>query len=68
MTARRPLVQDAGFPKELPSGDTILGVPAKIPVLLNGGTGTYINLSVTSTLPLLLNTGSTYNLPVTVNG
>lgn len=42
--------------------------PTKVPVLLNGGISAFINLSVNSTLPLLLNGGTTYNLPVTMNG
>lgn len=68
MANRRPLVTSGGKIRQLPAGDTLLGVPAKIPVLLNDAIGTYINLAADSTLPILLNTGSTYNLPVTVNG
>jgi hypothetical protein len=68
MAARRPVVVVTGKFRQLPAGDTLLGVPAKVMVILNGGTTSFINLSVNSTLPLLLNGGTSYNLPVTVNG
>lgn len=68
MAARRPLVSNGGNLQELPSGDTLFGVPLKIPVLLNQDTQGYIPLNADSSLPLLLNSGTTINLPVTVNG
>lgn len=68
MATRRPVCVVSGKERQLPTGDTLLGVPTKIPVLLNTASLSYINLSANSTLPLLLNTGSTYNLPVIVNG
>lgn len=42
--------------------------PTKVPVLLNGGIGAFINVSANSTLALTMNSGTTYNLPVTING
>lgn len=68
MAQRRPVCVVSGKERQLPAGDTLAGVPAKVMVILNGGTTSFINLSVNSTLPLLLNGGTTYNLPVTVNG
>lgn len=42
--------------------------PTKVPVLLNGGIGAFINVSANSTLALTMNNGTTYNLPVILNG
>lgn len=42
--------------------------PTKVSVLLNGGISAFVNLSSNSTLALTMNNGTTYNLPVTVNG
>jgi len=42
--------------------------PTKVSVLLNGGISAFINLSANSTLALTMSNGTTYNLPVTING
>lgn len=42
--------------------------PTKVSALLNGGISAFINLSANSTLALTMSNGTTYNLPVTVNG
>lgn len=64
MAARRPIVLVNGRKKELPTADTLVGVPLRLPV----GTATgvvYLALSSTYTLAIGLQAGGTFNVQAT---
>lgn len=47
MAVRRPLVRSGGADKQLPAGDTLLGLPLYAPAYLQGGT--LLKIQLTST-------------------
>lgn len=67
MASRRPLVNEGGYHRELPAGDSLLGVPVSVPVLLNSGSLTRIAVTSNNTLPVLLSTGASSSIPVVIN-
>ncbi len=64
MAARRPLVLVNGRKKELPTADTLIGVPLKLPVGTAAGV-VYLALSTTYTLTIGLRAGGTFNVQAT---
>lgn len=69
MTARRPVVIVSGKNRQLPVGDTLLGVPVYLPVYLQSGSMLNIPInSSTTTLSVNLQTGGSLNVGVAING
>lgn len=67
MAARKPLVLDAGNRvAELPSGDTVTGVPVFLRVGLRTGTVVSIPLSTSYTLTIGLRAGGTVAVQATL--
>ncbi len=64
MAARRPLVLVNGRKKELPTADTLIGVPLKLPVGTAAGV-VYLALSTNYTLTIGLRAGGTFNVQAT---
>lgn len=64
MAARRPLVLVNGRKKELPTADTLIGVPLKLPVGTAAGV-VYLPLSSTYMLAVGLRAGGTFNVQAT---
>lgn len=64
MANRRPLTVINGRIKELPTTDTVIGVPLKLPVGTAAGV-VYLPLSSTYTLTIGLRTGGTFNVQAT---
>lgn len=64
MANRRPLTVINGRIKELPTTDTVIGVPLKLPVGTAAGV-VYLPLSSTYTLTIGLRAGGTFNVQAT---
>lgn len=64
MAARRPIVLVNGRQKELPTADTLIGVPLKLPVGTAAGV-VYLALSTNYTLTIGLRAGGTFNVQAT---
>jgi hypothetical protein len=64
MASRRPIVLVNGRKKELPTADTLIGVPLKLPVGTAAGV-VYLPLSSTYTLTIGLRAGGTFNVQAT---
>lgn len=64
MAARRPIVLVNGRKKELPTADTLVGVPLKLPIGTAAGV-VYLPLSSTYTLTIGLRAGGTFNVQAT---
>ncbi|BAO58557.1 hypothetical protein [Pseudomonas phage KPP25] len=68
MAARRPLVHGSGFPRELPAGDTLLGVPLGVLVYMRAGGTLRVSLNNNQMLPVALAAGGSLSVPVVTNG
>ncbi len=68
MAARKPLVHGSGFPRELPDGDTLLGVPLGVLVYMRAGGTLRVALNTNQMLPVALAAGGSLNIPVVTNG
>lgn len=64
MANRRPLTVVNGRIKELPTTDTVIGVPLKLPVGAAAGV-VYLPLSSTYTLTIGLRAGGTFTVQAT---
>lgn len=64
MAARRPIVLVNGRKKELPTADTLIGVPLRLPVGTAAGV-VYLPLSSTYMLAVGLRAGGTFNVQAT---
>ena len=64
MAARRPIVLVNGRKKELPTADTLVGVPLRLPIGTVAGV-VYLPLSSTYTLAIGLRAGGTFNVQAT---
>lgn len=64
MAARRPIVLVNGRQKELPTADTLVGVPLRLPIGTAAGV-VYLPLSSTYTLTIGLRAGGTFNVQAT---
>lgn len=66
MAARRPLVLDeSNRTRELPTGDTLAGVPFYLPVGLRTGATVRLPLSTTYRLTVGLRVGGTFDVQAT---
>ena len=68
MTARRPPVRAAGRVRQLPPGDTLLGVPVYLPAYQAGGAMLRLALNINYSLPVALAGGGSLNVQVVLNG
>lgn len=64
MATRRPIVLVNGRKKELPTADTLIGVPLRLPVGTAAGV-VYLPLSSTYMLAVGLRAGGTFNVQAT---
>ncbi|MFE3969036.1 hypothetical protein [Stenotrophomonas sp. YIM B13575] len=66
MAARRPLVLDeSNRTRELPTGDTLAGVPLYLPVGLRTGVTVFLPLSTAYMLTIGLRAGGTFDVQAT---
>lgn len=66
MTARRAVVISPTNPSafaELPIGDSLLGIPVKVPYVLTSGTLSYIQLTSNYAIPYITTSGSSTSIP-----
>jgi hypothetical protein len=69
MTARRPIVSVDGERQQLPVGDSLLGVPAYMPVTQYGGAMLKLALNLSSmTVAVGTYGGGSLSVPVAING
>lgn len=67
MAARRPIVTIAGRLKELPTADTLIGVPVFLRIGLQNGTAVALPLSTSYTLTIGLQAGGTATIQATLS-
>lgn len=68
MAARRPLIQDGGKSKQLPPGDTLLGLPLFVPVAKRSGQVLKLSLSATYAFLVQMRAGGSLSVQVALNG
>lgn len=68
MAARRPIVSAGGRRQQLPAGDTLLGVPAYLPVHQQSGAMLRVGLDLDYGLPVTLAAGGSLTVQVAING
>lgn len=68
MAARRPIVRDGGGDKQLPAGDTLLGVPSYLPAYQADGTLLRLSLNLDYTLTAYTAAGVGLTIQVVLNG
>lgn len=68
MAARRPIVSDGGRRKQLPAGDTLLGVPAYLPAYTQGGALLKLALNLDYSLTAYNQAGTGLSIQVVING
>jgi len=68
MAVRRPIVSIDGRRRQLPDGDTLLGVPAYMPAYQSGGAMLRLALNLDYSLPVALAGGGALNVQVVLNG
>ena len=68
MTARRPIVSADGRRRQLPPGDTLLGVPAYLPAYQAGGAMLRLALNLDYSLTVALAGGGSLSVQVVLNG
>jgi hypothetical protein len=68
MAARRPLVQVSGRARQLPAGDTLLGVPAYLPAYQQSGVLLKLALNLDYALTGYTAAGAGLTMPVVLNG
>lgn len=68
MAARRPIVRSGGRDKQLPAGDTLLGVPAYLPAYQQAGTLLKLALNLDYALTAYTAAGAGLTIQVVING
>lgn len=68
MAARRPIVSKGGRRQQLPSDDTLLGVPAYLPAYQASGALLRLALNLNYSLPAQLAGGGMLSIQVVING
>ena len=68
MAARRPIVRAGGGDKQLPAGDTLLGVPAYLPAYQQGGLMLKLALNLNYALTAYTAAGAGLAIQVVLNG
>lgn len=68
MTVRRPIVRAGGRAQQLPSGDTLLGVPAYLPAYQQSGTLLKLALNLDYALTAYTAGGAGLTIQVVLNG
>lgn len=68
MAARRPIVSSGGRRRQLPAGDSLLGVPAYLPAYQQSGTMLKLALNLDYSLPAIQAGGATLSVQVVING
>lgn len=68
MAARRPLVRHSGGNRQLPPGDTLLGVPAYLPAYQVSGTMLKLALNLDYSLTVAQAGGGSLSVQVVING
>ena len=67
MAVRKPLVMDAGRPRQLVSGDVLSGLPVSLPVRVQAGTVLRAVFDTSYNLPVKLQGGTTLAARVTTS-
>lgn len=67
MVARRPIVSVDGRRRQLPAGDTLLGVPAYMPAYHANGALLRLALNLNYSLPAQVAGGGTLSIQVVLN-
>ncbi|MBF5006834.1 hypothetical protein [Diaphorobacter caeni] len=67
MAVRKPLVIDAGRPRQLVSGDVLAGLPVSLPVRNQAGTVLRAVFDASYNLPVKLQGGATLTAAVTTS-
>jgi len=67
MAVRKPLVMDAGRPRQLASGDVLAGLPVGLPVRQQAGLVLRAALSASYNLPVKLQGGATLAVRVSTS-
>lgn len=68
MTARRPIVSAGGRRRQLPPGDSVLGVPAYLPAYQQDGTLLKLALNLDYALTAYTAAGAGLTIQVVLNG
>lgn len=68
MAARRPIVSKGGRRQQLPSGDTLLGVPAYLPAYQASGALLKLSLNLNYSLTVYQASGAGLTIQVVLNG
>lgn len=68
MTARRPIVSSGGRRRQLPAGDTLLGVPAYLPAYTQAGGLLKLALNLDYSLNSYTQAGAGLSIQVVING
>lgn len=68
MAARRPLVRRGGRNQQLPSGDTLLGLPVYLPAYNRSGALLKLSLNTNYSLSVTTRSGSILTVQVALNG
>lgn len=68
MAARRPIVRSGGRNKQLPTGDTLLGVPSYLPAYQQGGALLKLALNLDYALTVYKAGGAGLAVQVVING
>jgi len=68
MAARRPIVSEGGRRRQLPAGDTLLGVPAYVPAYTQAGALLKLALNLDYSLTAYTRAGAGLTMQVVLNG
>lgn len=68
MTARKPIVSVGGSRKQMPAGDTLLGVPAYLPAYTQAGALLKLTLALDYALTAYTQAGAGLKIQVVING
>lgn len=68
MAARRPIVRTGGGNRQLPAGDTLLGVPAYLPAYTQAGGLLKLALALDYSLTAYTQAGAGLTIQVVING
>lgn len=68
MASRRPLVRNGGRTQQLPSGDTLLGLPLFVPAYQQGGAMLRLAMTATYAVQVTRQSGAIFNVSAVMNG
>ena len=68
MATRRPIVSVAGKNRQLPSGDSLAGLPVYVPAYQTSGTALKLALTASYGLVAFNSAGAGLNIQVVLNG